>query len=91
MPQNKLNGIYMYEGHSLIGDESFYLQKRSSKGELDVVSEHTGLDWGKVFRLTDKTTGEYCFVFSDESELFSRPYPDLKSTIDGLQFYANTI
>lgn len=82
---------YMYQGYLLTGQESFQLQKRSINGELVCEQQPTNLSWQKVFKLTDKVNGEYCFIFSDEAGLFSGPYPTPEEAVAGLQFYAKEI
>lgn len=82
---------YMFKNIDLLGSECYHLQSQAVNGKLKAEVQLVDSSSAKVFKLIDEETGDYCFVFSDEAALFSKPYPDVSSAIEGFKEYCKLL
>lgn len=82
---------YMFKNIDLLGSECYHLQSQTVNGKLKAEVQLVDSSSAKVFKLIDEKTGDYCFVFSDEAALFSKPYPDVSSAIKGFKEYCKLL
>lgn len=82
-PLGKAVPQYMFKDAQITGIEWIALQERT---DLDCYPVGTHL-----YLLTDPATREYCFVYSDEADQLSNPYPTLDAAQEALSVYMRNL
>ncbi|XAG95335.1 hypothetical protein MIF8_44 [Erwinia phage MIF8] len=82
-PLGKAVPQYMFKDAQITGIEWIALQERT---DLDCYPVGTHL-----YLLTDPATREYCFVYSDEADQLSNPYPTLDAAQEAMSVYMRNL